>query len=347
MRTPARPRKPEPFPAFYLLTAALVGAAVISAVILDRINQSKGDYSYLFGRREAKAAAASVREAPVKQLPAEVKVPEAPSGTQAEPEPRVEERRSRTETQAPVVEHPPKTAAPAAAEPSAGGKKKRRPQVALIIDDMGDSLDALNTLIGLKEPVTVSILPYSRFARETAEIAHGNGLEVLLHLPLESVNNHDIVASTEGMILASMGEAQILDSFESSLAQVPFVKGVNNHMGSKVTADDSLMKMVLGPIREKGLFFVDSRTTAETVAYEEALRMGIPTVERDIFLDADADRGLIPRRLVELFQRARKNGRAVGIGHPFPETLEALRSNFHLVKTYGLEVVPVSRLVHK
>jgi polysaccharide deacetylase 2 family uncharacterized protein YibQ len=342
MRTLARPRKPEPFPAFYLLTAALVGAAVISAVILDHINNRKGERSYLFGRREVPSAAAPSREAL-----GEVKAPEAPAGTQAGPQPGVEEPRRRAEIEARVVEPPPKTAAPSAAEPLSGGKRKRRPQVALIIDDMGDSLDALNTLIGLKEPVTISILPYSRFARETAEIAHGNGLEVLLHLPLESVNNHDIVAATEGMILASMGEAQILESFESSLRQVPFVKGVNNHMGSRVTADDSLMKMVLGPIRERGLFFVDSRTTAQTVAYEEALKMGIPTVERDVFLDADADRGLIPRRLVELFQKARKNGRAVGIGHPFPETLEALRSNFHLVKTYGLEVVPVSKLVHK
>jgi polysaccharide deacetylase 2 family uncharacterized protein YibQ len=100
-------------------------------------------------------------------------------------------------------------------------------------------------------------------------------------------------------------------------------------------------------MKEKGLLFVDSRTSAQTVAYEEARRMGVPAVERNVFLDADADRSRIRDRLVELFKLARKKGRAVGICHPFPETLEALRTNFRQFADYDLEVVPVSRLVQK
>ena len=226
-------------------------------------------------------------------------------------------------------------------------KKAARGQVALIVDDMGNSLEALDDLLNLKEALTISILPYSPHAQETARIAHEYNLEILLHLPLESLNNHDTTLDTEGMITAAMSPGEIVQSFETSLARVPFADGVNNHMGSKFTADDSLMRTLLEPLKEKGLLFVDSRTTAQTVAYDEARRMGIPTVERNVFLDADADRSRIKGRLIELFKAAQKKGAAVGICHPYPETLEALKANFALFADYGLEVVPVSRLARK
>jgi len=220
-------------------------------------------------------------------------------------------------------------------------------QVALIVDDMGNSLEVLDELIALNEPVTISVLPYSVHARETARTAHENNLEVLLHQPLESLNNHDAALDTQGMILAGMSAGEIVQVFEDNLARVPYADGVNNHMGSRFTAEGPQMRTLLRPLKDRGLLFVDSRTTAQTVGYAEALKMGIPAVERDVFLDADADRSLIKSRLLELFQKARKNGKAVGICHPFPETLEALKSSFHLFASYGLEVVPVSKLVQK
>jgi polysaccharide deacetylase 2 family uncharacterized protein YibQ len=228
-------------------------------------------------------------------------------------------------------------------EPAA--KKGPRGRVALIMDDMGNSLDVLDELIALGRPVTVSVLPYSSHAAETARIAHENGLEVLLHLPLESLNNHDIMANTEGMILAGMTEADIVRSLESSYERVPFAIGTNNHMGSRFTAERDLMRTILRPLKERGLFFVDSRTTPKTVALDEARKMGVLSAERDVFLDADEDRGRIRGRLIELFQKARKKGHAVGICHPFPETLAVLRTSFQLLDVYGLEAVPVSRLV--
>lgn len=228
-------------------------------------------------------------------------------------------------------------------EPAA--KKGPRGQVALIMDDMGNSLDVLDALIALGRNVTVSVLPYSPHAAETARIAHEHGLEVLLHLPLESLNNHEYAANTEGMILAGMTEADIVRSFEASFGRVPFASGTNNHMGSRFTAERDLMRVLLRPLKEKGLFFVDSRTTSKTVAYDEARKMGVPSAERDVFLDADEDRGRIHGRLIELFQKARKKGRAVGICHPFPETLAVLKSTFFLLDSYNLEAVPVSRLV--
>jgi uncharacterized protein len=222
-----------------------------------------------------------------------------------------------------------------------------RGQVALIMDDMGNNPDALEALLGLKEPVTISVLPYSRFAAETARTAHDNNLEVLVHVPLESLNNHDAKEDSQGLILASMSSGEIVQAVEDAVARVPYADGVNNHMGSKFTADRALMRTLLEPLKRKGLFFVDSRTTAQTVGYGEALRLGVPSVERDVFLDADADRSLIKSRLIELFRAARKKGRAVGICHPFPETIRVLKSTFAQFADYDLEVVPVSRLVHK
>jgi hypothetical protein len=231
----------------------------------------------------------------------------------------------------------------AGAEPAA--KKAPRGEVALIMDDMGNSMETLQSLIDLGRPVTVSVLPYSAHAAETARVARANGLEVLLHLPLESVNNHEAMANTEGMIVATMTEPAIVAAFEASYDRVPFASGTNNHMGSRFTAEPDLMRAILRPIKERGLFFVDSRTTARTVAIDEARKMGILAAQRDVFLDADEDRGRIRGRLIELFQKARKKGRAVGICHPFPETLEVLKSSFALLDSYNLEAVPVSRLV--
>ena len=231
------------------------------------------------------------------------------------------------------------------AEKEPPAKKAPRGQVALIMDDMGSSLETLDEIIALHRAVTVSVLPFSAHAEDTARIAHENGLEVLLHLPLESVNNHEAMANTEGMILAMMTEPAIVASFEASFDRVPFASGTNNHMGSRFTAERDLMRMILKPIKERGLFFVDSRTSAATVALDEARKMGIPATQRDVFLDADEDRGRIRGRLIELLQKARKKGRAVGICHPFPETLAVLKSSLFLLDSYNLEAVPVSKLV--
>jgi polysaccharide deacetylase 2 family uncharacterized protein YibQ len=235
---------------------------------------------------------------------------------------------------------------PAAVEaPVTVAKRKPAGRVALIVDDMGHSLDALDVLVGLGHPVTVAVLPYSPWASHTARIAHENGLEVLLHIPLESINNHEIMEDGDGTILSAMTPEEIRRSFETSWSRVPFARGVNNHTGSVFTAERAAMRALLGPIKDKGLFFVDSRTTARSVAYSEARKMGVPAAERDVFLDADDDRGRIRARLLELFQKAQKNGKAIGICHPYPETLETLKTTFRLFESYGLEVVPVSELV--
>ena len=118
-------------------------------------------------------------------------------------------------------------------------------------------------------------------------------------------------------------------------------------MGSKVTIDRDMMRIILPPFHDRGLYFLDSLTSGRSVAYDEALRLGMPAARRDVFLDADGDGALAGERLRELFQAARRRGRAIGICHPFPATLAALKSDFPLVSVYGLEAVPVSRLARR
>lgn len=336
---PPQKKRSEPWPAFYLITAIMLGAAVFSVVTLDYMNSRKGEPSYLFAARKAKPVAGPEVKAPAKPVPKPGTAPAAapPAAVtpkkEAAPEPKAEA--------APALKEPPLKEAPPKAMKQVSG------EVALIIDDMGNSLEALREILSLKEPITVSVLPYSPHAQETARVAHENGLEVLLHLPLESLNNHDVSTDTEGMIMTTMSPEEIVESFETSLARVPFAVGVNNHMGSKFTEDAPLMRTLLAPFKDKGLFFVDSRTTAQTVAYDEALEMGIPALKRDVFLDADADRSRIKSRLIELFKLAQKKGKAVGICHPFPETLQVLKSSFRLFEKYNLEAVSVSRLARQ
>ena len=248
------------------------------------------------------------------------------------------------EAKAPPAKAAAKAAAPKAKEPEPPKPPKGR--VALVMDDMGESLEALDVLLALKHPVTVAVIPGTPLAVETARRAHERGLEVILHLPLESLNNHDASGGSDGLLTTGMTAEQIEAGFEEALAGVPFAVGVNNHMGSRFTTEPDAMRLLLGAVKRAGLFFLDSRTTAQSVAYVEARKLRVPAAERDVFLDADEDRGRIRGRLIELFNTARQRGSAVGICHPFPETLEVLRTSFGGLEAYGLEAVPLSRLVN-
>jgi polysaccharide deacetylase 2 family uncharacterized protein YibQ len=217
--------------------------------------------------------------------------------------------------------------------------------VAIVIDDMGYSLEALESLSNLKVPVTVSIIPFSPHARETARLAQENGLEVMLHLPLESWNNSSHLRMP-GMIYSEMTPDDIRNTVLSCVEQVPLAKGVNNHEGSRITADESSMKIILGTLKEKNLYFIDSRTSAKSIAFELARQMGIPSAERRVFLDAENSVASLKKRLNQLFRIAEKEGKAVGIGHPSAETLRALQECSALAQKHNLKIVPASQIVN-
>jgi polysaccharide deacetylase 2 family uncharacterized protein YibQ len=223
-------------------------------------------------------------------------------------------------------------------------KKEPTHQVAIIIDDMGYSLEAIQEICSFQKPLTVSILPFSPLAQETAQIAHQNNLEVMLHLPLESVNRNED-NDIEGLIHSQMSEEEIRRTMDTDLKQVPYIKGVNNHMGSKITPNEIFMNVILGVIKDRNLFFIDSRTSVKSIAYTAAQRMKIPSAYRHVFLDGENQEDYIQSRLIELFRRAQKNEKAVGIGHPTDLTLRVLKENLHLADKYKLELVFVSQIV--
>jgi len=217
---------------------------------------------------------------------------------------------------------------------------------ALIIDDMGYSMDDIKELCSMKKDITIAVLPYSPYAEETAQLAHHNGLEVILHLPLESMNNIHDNEHTLGLINSRMDQKEISEILNTNLSMVPFISGVNTHMGSKVTKEKALMEIILGNIKPTPLYFIDSRTTPYSVAYDMAQNMKIPSAYRHIFLDNKTDSDYIKKQLIKLFKSAEKNGETVGIGHPFPETLQVLKENIHLAKKYNVKLVFASQIVH-
>jgi len=220
-------------------------------------------------------------------------------------------------------------------------------KVAIIIDDMGNSLEAIQEICALKEPVTISILPLSAYALETAQIAHENGLEVMLHLPGESLNHQDGIDEMNGFIRSGMDENEIRRIIEESLAKVPYVEGINNHMGSKITQEEPVMGPILQLMKGKDLYFLDSRTTADSIAYDLARRMGLRSGYRNIFLDSPIGVNFTKQKIIDLCRFSQRTGKAIGIGHPFPETLEALKENLGLFQKYRVKPVFVSQVVEK
>jgi hypothetical protein len=233
--------------------------------------------------------------------------------------------------------------APAPKEEAPPRRKENR--VAIIIDDMGNSLETLQEICDLRRPLTISILPQSAYARESAQMAHDNGLEVMLHLPGESLNHQEGNDSTAGLVRSGMSDEEIRTLVEDSLAQVPYAIGVNNHMGSKITQEESLMRPILEILKEKDLFFLDSRTSSHSIAYDLANRMGLRSAYRNTFLDSSVGVEFSKQKMKELFRLAQKKGKAIGIGHPFPETLRALRENMALAEKYKVKLVLASEVI--
>jgi hypothetical protein len=246
----------------------------------------------------------------------------------------------------------PKTKVPAspltkksASEPTRPRAGSGFPRAVLIIDDLGYNLEAIEKIRAIGRPITVAILPNAALTEESARLAAAGGLEIMLHLPLESSENRAGKKAMEGTIFEGMPAAEIRAAVERSLSQIPGVRGVNNHTGSLATEDPAVMRTILEVIKARGLYFIDSRTTNASVAFEEAERMGIPAAARQVFLDAQPGEDEIVARLRELFRLAQKHGRAVGIGHPKSETLAALARQIHLADEFGVRLVFASEIV--
>ena len=218
------------------------------------------------------------------------------------------------------------------------------PSLAIVIDDMGPNLTKLKELINVGGPVTVSVMPYQRFSRETATVAYENGLDVMLHLPMEPLDLKDHNPGP-GALFIRMTSPEVKAQVEDDITNVPHVIGINNHMGSRFTEDEPLMRAVLDVVKEKNLFFIDSRTTGKSVAGRVARDMGVPSAGRNVFLDNTRDIAYIKGQLMQAVRIARKNGRAIAIGHPYPETIEALKESMPGLDAMGVRAVKISDIM--
>jgi len=199
--------------------------------------------------------------------------------------------------------------------------------LALIMDDIGYDQHALRRLLDLQIPMAISVLPDAPFAKQSATIAHQAGQLVMLHLPMEPENPYLSHHMSDAFLYTGMDEQQLRKVFESDLTQVPFVEGVNNHMGSRLTRQPEAMQWVMDVCREHGLFFVDSRTHKDSVAAQVARRAGIAWASRRFFLDHRTD----PDALQAAWDKAvacAEHQRCILIAHPHKETIQFLESVF-------------------
>jgi len=218
-------------------------------------------------------------------------------------------------------------------------------RVAIIIDDLGNSLDLGRAAIALPGAVTYAVLPMRPYSRRVAELAHLEGKEVMLHLPMQATARRWLGPAG---LHEQMDRTDVATSLQLGLDGVPHVAGVNNHMGSRLTQQPEAMRWLMESLRCAGdLYFVDSRTDVRTVARHVAREVGLPNAERDVFLDNEISGEYVRAQFDRLIRHARRHGSAIGIGHPHPETLAALAELLPQMAGQGVEVVPVSQLVER
>jgi polysaccharide deacetylase 2 family uncharacterized protein YibQ len=225
----------------------------------------------------------------------------------------------------------------------APGPRRKSAAMAIIIDDIGFSRSRAHNFLSLNIPLTFSILPRITYTRELAETLHGAGHEIMLHQPMEPVDNS--FNPGPGALYTAYRQPEIVAAIEKNISQIPNVIGVNNHMGSKFTADPDKMRQALDVVKSRQLFFVDSMTTNRSAGFPTASRLGITAVRRNIFLDNRLAVADILRQLDQLQGHALKTGKAVAIGHPFPETVAALRIFNRRRKKAGVKFVHISGIL--
>ena len=224
------------------------------------------------------------------------------------------------------------------------GDLNAKPLVAIVIDDVGIDRPHSKRAWELPGPLTMSFLPYAKDLRDQAKAAHARGQELMLHLPMEPMGRAD---PGPGALLVSLGDAELKQRVTTALDSFDGYVGVNNHMGSRFTANKPDMETVLRLFKARGLMFLDSRTTVLTVGEQTAQELGVPTMPRNVFLDDDEQPEAIRRKLAETEAIARRQGFVVAIGHPHEATLQALAEWLPGLAAKGLVLAPATAVLRK
>ena len=221
---------------------------------------------------------------------------------------------------------------------------KKLPKIAIIIDDIGYDKEIVEKFLGLDAVFTFSILPYSPFQKSIARHVHSKGFNVMLHLPMEP-NEYPMVNPGPGTLLTSMSPDQLINQLDRDLDSVPFIQGVNNHMGSKMTTVSTQLYQIFSVLKKRKLFFIDSRTTTETLCKPSAQLLQVPFAQKDVFLDHIQKPDFIRKQIYRLIHIANSHGEAIGIAHPHDVTYHVLREVLPELKKKAI-LVHASDVVH-
>jgi len=221
---------------------------------------------------------------------------------------------------------------------------RKPPRLAIIIDDVGGNLETTKRFLDLGIPLTLSILPGLSHSKESEDLAHEYGYEVMLHLPMEPKGLADHNPG-KGAIATDMSKAEICEIMTSHLSKFTYIKGVNNHMGSRATENEQVMRSVLNVLKPFGLYFIDSRTSSQSIAYKLAREMEIPSGKNALFIDHEPEADYCKDFIDEAIHRAKNNGSSIVIGHQRETTFQALREMSYRIQEEGISLVFVSDLV--
>ena len=222
-------------------------------------------------------------------------------------------------------------------------EKELLPRLAIVIDDVGINKSPIKKLIALDMPLTFAILPRQLHSIELANLINEAGYEIIVHMPMEP---EDVNLNNPGKaaLLLSQSDEKIRENVKKMISEIPHAAGASNHMGSKFTKDYGKMRTLLEEIKISGLYFLDSRTTADSVAFKLAQQMGVKSSSRKVFIDNERDTEAIKKELRRAIRYALKKGEAVAIGHPHKQTITALAEMKDAIKNAGIELVPASSL---
>lgn len=243
----------------------------------------------------------------------------------------------------PIIKPPTIIKPPVKIEPPKSLPVLKKYRVALIIDDVGSVQEAANEMLRVSARLTWAILPFTPYAEEYIKSAKEHGFEVILHLPLEPLDQK--INPGPGVVKKDWTEAEIIDQFEADLSQVPGAAGVNNHMGSAGTADERLMGILMSQIKKKNIYFIDSMTTDRSVGETVARLNQVRTKRRNVFIDNLPDLDSKKKALRKLIKIAMAEGEAIGIGHVRAGTAEAIIEMLPEFEKAGIEIVSVSELL--
>ncbi len=219
----------------------------------------------------------------------------------------------------------------------------KRPKVAIIIDDLGYDPNLARQFMDLNAPLTYAVLPFAPFQRRIVDSLHSKGFEIMLHLPMEPME-YPKVDPGEGALLTTMTPDELITQLNKNLEAVPYARGVNNHMGSRMTTSSTQLYQIFSVLKKRDLFFIDSRTTPETLCKPSARLFQLAFFQRDVFLDNVPKRSAIKGQLQQLIAIAESHGEAVGIAHPYTVTVDTLREMLPEIQK-RVDLVPASEVV--